>query len=314
MTTKTTNKGVYWGYHTELEVTTSKGSLIFSDNNPIGYGGKIDFTAPFNTDGSLNYITVTLYNLSKDHLDAVRNKMAFTLKSGPEDLFGLLTEGTIIQREEEQRDNLDYPLKLKCLGGKDYSKTAAIYSYSSTVETKKKSFTIKKGEVVKYNTKKRKKVRLSFKKNTKASTIIKRVCRQANIKLAHMWLKKDKVFTSSYTVSSKPYNELKKLAKACGSKLYYRRDGLVMDDFSKADPYKEHIYVTSVNGLLNEPVLNDDDEGGQTYTLTMPLDPRVDAGSVIEVKSDTLTGFVRVISGQHSSEDYTTECEVKLID
>lgn len=310
---KAKNKGVFWGYKTEITVATAKGTYKFSDRESNGYGGKIIFELPFNTDGSVNYVDITFYNLSKAHAEVFKNKRRLTIKSGPTELFGKLAECIIVSHEEEQREGADYSIKVHCLVGKDYSKNSKIYSYAGGTKKVKHSFTIKKGEVIKWNTKKKIKVRLSFQAKTKDSTIIRRICRQSGIKLAVMDLKKDKVNKKAYVVSGKPYSELKKLAKACGSKLYYRRDGLVMDSFSKANPYKENIYLDETHGI-ESVTINEDDDGKTTYSVTTAMDPRVDAGSVVFIKYDGMNGWFRVISGTHSSDAYTTEFEVKKID
>ncbi|KRN02158.1 hypothetical protein FD13_GL000298 [Levilactobacillus senmaizukei DSM 21775 = NBRC 103853] len=310
---QTRNKGVFWGYKTEITIATSKGTYKFSDHEKSGYGGKIIFELPFNTDGSVNYVDITFYNLSKAHAEVFKNKRRFTIKSGPEELFGKLAEGTIISHEEEQRDGADYSIKVRCLVGKDYSKDAKIYSYASGSKKTKHSFTIKKGEVIKWNTKKKVKVKLSFRKGTKSSTIIKRICRQSGIKISPMDLKKDKVNKKAYTVGPKPYSALKKLAKACGSKLYYRRDGLVIDSFGKANPYKENIYLDETHGI-ESMTINEDDDGKTTYSVTTALDPRIDAGSVVYISYDGVKGWFRVLNGSHNSDAYTTEFEAKKID
>lgn len=306
-------EGTYWGYETEVEVTDSTGNYTFTTKVPRGYGSDIDYEIPFTTDGSVQYFTITMYNLSEEHAAVLKKGNHVKIKSGPTSLFDTLTEGKIVSREEDAADDLDYPIKIKCLAGKDYSKIAAIYSTAAGSSKVKHAVTIKKGEVIKWTSTKRKKVKLTFKKGTKPSTIVRRICRQAGIDVQIIHLKTDKPYKTAYTLSSKPYNALKSLAKRCGSKLYQRRAGLVIDDFSKPNPYDEHIYVTSVDGLLAEPTINVDDDGTTTYTMQLPLDPRIDAGTVMDVKSQTVNGFVRVISGTHNSDEWTTECEVQKV-
>ena len=65
--------------------------------------------------------------------------------------------------------------------------------------------------------------------------------------------------------------------------------------------------------MISEPTVNDDEDSGTTYSLEMALDPRIDAGSVAYVKSNTVTGWVRVLNGTHASDGYTTTAEVKKI-
>lgn len=309
----TKNKGIYWDYKTILKVKTTKGTYTFNDDKPKGYGGKINFEIPFNTDGSLNYITITLFNLSKAHLEALKAKRRFTLESGPDDLFGVLGTGVIISRQVEQSDGSDYSVTIKCLSGKDYSKKSKLSQYVKETKKVHHSVTVKKGQTIKWTSTKRVKVNLSFKKNTRAKTIINRICRQSGITLAHMNLKTNKLYKKAFTVNSKPYNALESIVKACKSHLYYRRDGLVIDDFSKHNPYKENIYLSLKSGLISEPTVNDDEDSGTTYSLEMALDPRIDAGSVAYVKSNTVTGWVRVLNGTHASDGYTTTAEVKKI-
>ncbi|WP_089120771.1 hypothetical protein [Secundilactobacillus pentosiphilus] len=308
----TTNKGTFWGYETDLQVINSDGTYTFTTKKPRGYGLTIEFEIPFNTDGSIQHFTVTLYNISEKHAAVLKKGNHVKVTAGPTDLFSKITEGTIISSEEDPDDNLDYPIKLNCLGGVDYSKTKNIYSTAFGSKSSKHAVTIKKGEVIKWNTSKRLKVKLTFKKGTKPSTIMKRIIRQAKMTVKIKHLKTDKPIKKAYTLSAKPFNALQSLAKKCGSKLYFTRDGWVIDDFDKPDIYKDHIYLTS-NELSSEPTQDESDDGKVTYSFTTALDPRIDAGTIIDLNSRTLDGFVRVLSGEHDSADWTTQCEVEKI-
>ena len=201
---------------------------------------------------------------------------------------------------------------MNCLGGVDYSKTDNIYSTAYGSKKGKHAVTIKKGEVIKWNTSKRQKVKLTFKKGTKPSTIINRIIRQAKMTVTIKRLKTNKPIKKAYTLSAKPFNALQSLAKQCGSRLFFTREGWVIDDFGTPSVYKDHIYLTS-NELTTEPTQDVDDSGKVTYSFTTALDPRIDAGTIIDLNSRALDGFVRVLSGEHDSSDWTTQCEVEKV-
>lgn len=314
MASKTIDTGkTFTGKKIEIDLPDAKNKPAFTNFHPAGYGFYIDFEIPFGDGGSPATCTVTIYNVSLDHQKLFKKGDHIVVKAGSNDLFGVLSEGTITKIGRELMDGNDKSIQVTFTEGIDYSKKNKVYSYYNGSKKVKHTYKTSSGRTITYYKTQKKKVNIPFKKNSKAKTIINRICRTAGIKLAKCDLKTNKVYKKGYSLSAKPENALKSIAKDCGSKYYYRRGDAVIDDWEKPNPYNEHILISKTTGLIGHPEFNEDDDG-ETMTFSTYLDPRISTGSVVDVvDKDTKTnGLFRVKSGTHSGSEMTTQVEVEI--
>lgn len=308
MTVKVKSTGYYWGYTTTIVITHNGAKLTLSEKNSV----PINYEVPSDDGGSPATCTVTVFNLAKTHLNKLHKGDHITLHTGPTGLYGLLTEGTISQVSPETRDGMDKETQITFTEGKDYSKEKRLYSKFNGSKTVTHKVKTSDGKTISYQTKQVKKVNIAFQKNVKASQIIARIKRDAKIDIAAVHLKKNKVYKKGYSLSSKPLAAIKSIAKDCGSKVYYRRGAIYIDDGKKPNPYNEHLYLAMTNGLMQEPTYNSTDDGSATWTLECFDDPRILAGSAVYVKSTELTGLKRVksVTHTHDRDSYKMEMVV----
>lgn len=306
MTEAVSNKGYYWGYTTAVVITHNGYQLKLAEKDGAG----INYDVPSDDGGSPATCTVTIYNLSKAHLAKIDQNDHIVVYSGPTDLYGKLTEGTITQIAPETLSGMDKETQITFVEGKDYSKEPRLYSKFNG--SKLVTHTVKESNGTKISYKKRqvKKVNITFKKGTKASQIIDRIRRDAKIDIAGVHLKTNHRYKKGYTLSAKPLSAIQSIVKDCGSKVYYRKGALYIDDESKPNPYNEHIYLTTTTGLTQQPTYNSDDDGEPTWTLECFDDPRIAAGSAVYVKSDNVTGLKKVKSVDHTHDQDTYQMEV----
>lgn len=299
-------KGVYFGYNSEVRITHKNETMILSSKNNVDFDYEITSTDT----GDPGTCAVTLYNLSKDHRNLIHKNDHIELKSGPASLYGRLAQGIITNPATETNSDGDYSIPITFTQGGDYSKDKKIYSNFNGSRLVKKTVKESNGTTVSYYKKKTKRVNITFKKGVTAKQIIRRIQRDTGIRISPFDLKRNHVYKKGYTLSAKPLNAIKAIVKDCKSKYYVRGDGIAIEDGSKPNPYNEHIYFDRTNGMLSEPILNDNDGGKKTYTFTAAEDPRVMGGSAVYVKSEAVTGLKRVQSVTHTKSDGDYSMEV----
>lgn len=300
------SNGYYWGYSTTLVITHNGNRLTLSEKNNV----PINYDIPSDDGGSPATCTVTLFNLSKTHLAKINQNDHIIVYSGPTDLYGKLTEGTITQIAPETQSGMDKETQITFEEGRDYSKDKRLYSNFNGSKLVTHTVKASGGKSISYKKRKISKVNITFKKGTKASQIIDRIKREAKIEISAINLKKNHVFKKGYTLSAKPLAAIQAIVKDCGSTVYYRKGALYIDDGVKPNPYNEHLYLTMYHGLTQEPTYNSDDDGKPTWTLECFDDPRVCAGSAVYVKSTNLTGLQRVKSVDHTHDQDSYKMEV----
>lgn len=196
-------------------------------------------------------------------------------------------------------------------------------AYSHTIITKKNAFAKKKRqEYVKQKanhtakakvSKKTKYKPLSFAKNTKGSSIIKKIAKEAGIKIYKLKLVYDKKFTKGYTAKSKPMAAIKNIASQCKTPVSYPHGRLEIADYAKNK--KSKFYLEYSTGLLAEPEAQDDsDDGLQHYQVTALFRPAFAVGYIFHLESTTLTGWVLIESGTSAITDDSGISTLDVVD
>lgn len=281
--------GYYFGYKSNIIIQLKGKTMTLNDNFENEY--------EINSDDSSNPSSnsVTIYNLSDTTINKIKKDQHIIVKSGPSDLYGILSEGNISKIEANNDSGKDRQLTIQFIEGANLSKVTYKNNFNGAKTVKSKSS---------------KKVNLTFKKNTKAKAIIQKIAKVSGIKIYSLKLRKNKVYKRGYSTSKSPLNALKDVVKDCNSTMYQRKGKLVIDDGKSDNPYKEHLYLSIGSGLLSEPNSTDDDND-KTYTLQCFDDPRLMAGSSVNISSKTLKGLKRVKSVQHTHQkNYVMEVVV----
>lgn len=276
--------GTFWGYHTSVTITTTLGELSIEDNGNIQY--------EINSNDKPNPATsrVTLFNIARDKTNTIHKGDHIVVRSGATDLFGIVGEGMITKIESNNDDGKDRAVALTFVESKSLKNNTLIAGSNDVTTTRTKG----KHPKTKLN--------LAIKGRHRAITIIRRIAKASGIKIYHLQLSENKLYKRGYTVSARPYSALTKIAHDCNSQIYQRRGKLVIDDYSTDNPYNEHIYFEIGSGLLSEPSVYDKYGNKQCYIMQCFDDPRVQAGSSIEVSSNTINGLHRVQSVKHTHQ------------
>lgn len=308
-------------YGRRVKLVLKSPKATFEYKQTLNHSLSIQFTVPFSDSSTPSECTVTIMNLAQKHRDLFKVGGEVELYAGyAEDSMGLLSSGTISKISPFTSDGTNSNFTFFFREGKDYSN---ILSSAQKANAKAKAAADKKAKAAgkKSGGKYKKQSALSFVKGSKASTIIRRIASDAGITLDKVYLKKNKVYKKGYTSKGKPLSNIKTIAKDCGSKVYYRRGSILIDDLSKLKGHNESILITEKlkghhggTGLTSYPTTDADSISAkhQTWTIVSLLRHQVSVGSVIQVNNRFLNGTFRVKSGEHQCDDgsFTTTLEV----
>lgn len=297
----------FYGKKTEISLPNLPNKPSFNNWSPLGYGFNITGTINFNDDGDVEKQTITINNLAPESQKLFKEKEHIVVKAGSDDLFAVISEGKITKVHKLVDEGATKTLNIEFTDDTDYGDKKKISVWSGAKVVKKRvkkpngKYTIVKKTV-------RKKVNLSFKKGTKASTIVRKISKMAGISVSNIKFTHDYVYKKGYTVSNKPLAAIKAIVKQCKAHIYFRKGRLYIDNWDKPNPYNENILISKFTGLVGHPSFDDDDH----ISFQMYLDPRVSTGSVVHLvdKAEGIDDLYRIKSGSHDLESMITNCEV----
>lgn len=304
--TKGSNARVYGGWYGE------DGS---SNNVGIIMEGKLATPTPSTIDSSGKTTTITIVDGSDyDKLPEVKKK-ATTSRS-------ISAQKTLDQTITAYNSKMNAQRR-KWIDSHPGATSKQLRAYGHTIITKKNAFAKKKRqEYVKQKanhtakakvTKKTKYKPLSFAKNTKGSSIIKKIAKEAGIKIYKLKLVYDKKFTKGYTAKAKPMSAIKSIASQCKTPISYPNGRLEIADYSKNK--KSNFYLNYDTGMLGEPEPQDDsDDGLQHYQVVALFRPYFTVGYIFHIESTTLSGWVLINSGTTSITDDSGTSTLDLVD
>jgi hypothetical protein len=263
-----------------IRVKTS-GGLTFSNDNL-----EIRFTVPFDDDPKPNISKIEIFNLSNDTINRIKRGETCTIEAGYRGDVGVIAIGKVTS-VLTRREGVDKITTITVMEGDDYSR----------IKVDKRNSTDKKS------------LKITFKKGTKASVIIKRLCSVLGIKLAYMKLPKDVVYKNGYTVTGLILNNLEEIVKDCGASMYYRRGQMVIRSIKEGTD--ERFILKEDTGLIESPEPFEE-EGIKGYKVKCLLQHRITTASIIEIQSKTAKGKYRARKGEHRADgnDFVTEFEV----
>jgi hypothetical protein len=240
----------------------------------------IEFEVPFDDDLEPNESKVTVYNLSQNTINQIKNKKQLTLNAGYQSDHGVLLSG-YISKVENSKSSADLKTTVYVLDTKSY-------------DSKK---TVKK----------------SYKKNIKASQIIKDLTSSLGLKVAVMKLPIDKVYPKGYSVSGEIIGTLYKLAQDCWCSVYINKGQMYIRTLQQGDDSR--FKLSSDTGLIASPEPFEEEKRGITfkgYKVKCLLQYRLTTASIVEIQSKTANGKYRVRKGRHiwNGDSFYTEMEV----
>lgn len=230
----------------------------------------VEFEVPFDDDMEPNEATITVYNLSENTVKQLKKDAVITITAGYKGDTGELFRGYIskVKTEYESAD------KVTTINALDDIKDHSMAN-------------------------------IAFKKNTKASAILKKLIDQTGIPVAVFSVRRDHTYKDAQTVSGDLMENIKKYAQVCGISVYVS-GGKIYARYIK-DGDNINFEVSSETGLIGSPSAYTEEVKTEEVTETingfeaeMLLQHRMRAGAIIALKSKIGNGTYRVCSGSHS--------------
>lgn len=282
------------------KVTFDAGAYTATYSSEGEEGLEIRFEIPFDDDSKPNESKVEIYNLSDDSVAKIKRGIFCTVQAGYRGDVGVIASG-VVSRALTQSEGVNKITTVYVLEGEDFSTIKVTEKTADPAE--RYTSRAKKGQS------KTQKMQISFKADTKADVIVRKLVSVLGIKLATApKLVRNKVYKKGYVVTGLILNNLEEVVRDCGSIIYYRRGRLVIRPLKEG--FDERFTLEESTGLLGspQPFENDGDSG---YTAKCLLQHRITVASIIELKSKAANGRYRARKGKHvaTGSDFYTEVE-----
>ena len=238
------------------------------------------FSVPFDDDPEANEAEIEIYNLSSTTIAQLKKGQKITITAGYKGDTGVIFSGYISSRKS-YREGVDKITLLHALDSED-----------------RKEHKIKK---------------ISFKKGTKASYILKTLVNKVGLPVAVFKTKKDKTYKDAVTVEGKLMENIKNYAIVCGVSVYINKGKIYCRSLKEGDNI--NFTISENTGLIDIEEYEEElsfDNVKQTikgHKITMLMQHRMTTGGIVTVNSQNVNGKFRIRSGQHTYDtvDMLTE-------
>lgn len=257
----------------------------------------IEFDIPFTDKEEPDVSTVTIYNLSEGSISDIEKEGYIFVNAGYRDMNNManILTGNIEKVETEWQ-------------GVDKQTTITV------------SDGAKAWRVAKLNK--------TYKEGTKASVIMRDLANILKYEIIEIKPKKDIEYKLGKTIKGACSTSLRQLVKDTESKMFINKNRLVIRDRNIG--YQTGFVLSPESGLVGSPTLNKDDsddkvestdkekkkkknkEEKKSWNVDSLLNPRLETDSIIQIKSEKLSGNFRVVSGRHT-RDFLTSLVVEEV-
>lgn len=245
----------------------------------------IECEIPFDDDIEANEVEITVYNLSKTTIQALKWNNPISVTAGYKGDTGVIFNG-FISKVTTKKDGIDKVTTIKAIDDTDL--------------------------------KERNLVEIAYKKGTKASYILKDLIGKIKLPLAVFKIRRDHTYKDATNVSGGLMENIKKYAEVCGISVYINKGKIYARHLTDGDNINFTVNVDT--GLIGSPeefeeeiTAEDYKETVKGYKFKMILQHRITTGAIINLKSQNVLGKFRVRKGSHSINNSESITEVEVI-
>lgn len=240
----------------------------------------IEFEIPFDDDHVPNRALIKIYNLAHDTREKIKEGKELVLNAGYEGDVGEILKGKITNVWSEKV-------------GTDRATRIRVVDRQGTSNKKK--------------------VKKSYKKSVKSSTIIRDVAAAIGLKIKVLDLPNDKVHKKGYSCNGKGVDTIKSVAEDCGASFYPVLGQWYVRNIKKGDNI--NFTLAPETGLIGTPERFTKKYQKKTtrgFNVTALLQHRVRTAAILKLNCETVKGTFRVIGGKHiaTEDDFQTIIEV----
>lgn len=244
-----------------------------------------EFTVKFDDDTQADTAEITIYNLTNETINRFKSKGKITIEAGYDKDTGVVFSGYIISKKTEWK-NMDKITTIKAIDD--------MKRENQNVES------------------------ISYAKNTKASYILKDLCKKVGLPIAVFKTERDYTYTDEVTVDGSLPDAIKRYAEVCGVSAYVCKSKIYVRSLKDGD--NTRFKLSAATGLLSlsefEETRNSKEYGEETvkgFNAEMLLQYRLQTASIIQIDSKNSKGTFRVKEGSHTYSGNNFKTKVKLI-
>lgn len=242
-----------------------------------------EFDIPFDDDTEANEAELVFYNLSDTTIKNIKSKAKITVTAGYGKDTGIIFSG-YISAKKTYYDGCDKVTKVYALDDMNLKE--------KDVES------------------------ITYAKGTKASKILKDLCKKVGLPIAEFSIKRDHTYKDEETVDGGLMSNIERLAGICGVSAYILKSKIYVRPLSKGDNTKFELSVNT--GLIELEEFEESETNGdykdviKGYNVTMLLQHQLQTASIITLKANGVSGTYRVKSGSHKYDgtDFLTKAKV----
>lgn len=231
----------------------------------------LEFTIPFDDDMEANEAEIIIYNLSNTTIGRLEKGKKITVEAGFKGDTGVIFTG-YIDKKKTAFEDVDRKTTLKCVD-----------------RVGKK--TIKK--------------EITYKKGTKASSILKDLIGKTGTPIAVFKIKRDYTYKDEQKVDGDLMENIKKYAEVCGISVYVNKGKVYARTLKEGDAL--NFTVNEDTGLIGSPTEYEEEITAEKYKdkikgyeIESLLQHRFTTGGIINLKSRNVNGKFRIRSGKHT--------------
>ena len=243
----------------------------------------LEFTVPFDDDLIPNEAEIIVYNLTKNTISKLKYKSKITIEAGYKGDTGVIFSG-FISKVTTKLENADKVTRIKCLD--DVTKR--------TVSN------------------------ITFKKGTKASTILKSLLKKTNTPIAVFKVRRDWTYKDEVSVDGDLMEEIKKYAEVCGISVFVSK-GKIYARYIK-DGDNLNFTLSADTGLIGSPEEFEEEQTAEDFKETVKgykceclLQHRMTTAGIINLNSMLANGRYRIRSGEHIFNESEALTKVEVI-
>lgn len=255
----------------------------------------LEFTVKFDDDMQPNDAEIIIYNLSKNTRNQFKKNKKISIIAGYKGDTGLVFKG-YISKPKTKRETADVVTTIKCIDD------------------------IEKHDITE----------ITFAAGTKASTILKTLCKKTGLQITVFKMRRDWTYTEEEKVDGDLMENIKKYSDVCGVSTYIKNGQIYSRYITEGD--NNYFELSADTGLIGSPeefeeeknlVMQEADEEKGTkkvdysetihgYECEMTLQHRMSAGAIVNLKSLDVNGEFRVCSGEHRFNKSESITRIKM--
>ena len=242
----------------------------------------IHFQLRFDTDPEPNLAVIDIFNLSDDTANKVKRGQSVILNAGYAGDMGTILAGTIDEIQSFW----------ETAGGSGNERILRLEAGDATDRWLQS------------------KINKTYKAGTKAGRVVADMLGMFGLEIGAFQLPKDITYINGRTFTGSLQAALRQVVTDCGAKLHIANGVIFILPPEKSN--QTAVLLNPDTGLIESPE-RIEREGEESWRVISLLNHRIRADSIIKIESRKITGFFRVVKGEHVAGDQDFETRIEVV-